>query len=291
MTANFALTPDHVKKAVETVIKNNPAYADMLGFYGRLFEAQEESKRHLHIEPLQIPDDVRAVKAREKFPLIEIKDFTYDEAESNRLFITIGRLAAHANPKLADSAVIILAAVDTQLDPAGLFNAFLSGNEALFENIAAEFGVEKQVLGFITYHSLKPSLSIGAEQLAAYLSKNEPWLKGYCPICGSAPILSTLEGEGARKLICSFCWHIWPVKRVCCPFCDNSDNKELHYLFSEEEKDLRVDLCSKCRKYLKTIDTRQADRLIYPPLEQVATLHLDIKAQEEGFDAGVKLYI
>jgi len=291
MTANFALTPDQVKKVVETVINNNPAYADMLGFYGRLFEAQEESKKNLHIEPPQIPEEVRAVKAREKFPLIEIKDFIYDKAESNNLFVTLGRLAAQANPKLADSAAIILAAVDTKLDPSGLFDAFLNGNEALFENIAAEYKVEKRVLGFITYHSLKPSLSTGAEQLAAYLSTNEPWLKGYCPICGSAPILSTLEGEGTRRLVCSFCWHLWPVKRVCCPFCENSDNKELHYLFSEEEKNLRVDLCNKCRKYLKTIDTRQADRLIYPPLEQIASLHLDIKAQEEGFDAGVRLFM
>ncbi|CAB1085580.1 formate dehydrogenase formation protein FdhE [Olavius algarvensis Delta 1 endosymbiont] len=291
MTANFAQTPEQVKRAVETVIKNNPSYADILGFYGRLFGAQEESKRHLHIEPLQIPDDVRAVKTREKFPLIEIKDFIYDKAEASRLFITIGRLAAQANPKLADSASILLEAVDSKLDPAGLFLALLNGNEAFFENIVLEFEVEKQVLGFITYHSLKPSLTMGAEQLASYLNKNEPWLKGYCPICGSAPILSTLEGEGERKLICSFCWHTWPVKRVCCPFCDNSDNKALHYLYNEEEKDLRIDLCNNCRRYLKTIDTRQADRLIYPPLEQISTLHLDIKAQEEGFDAGLKLNI
>ena len=76
-----------------------------------------------------------------------------------------------------------------------------------------------------------------------------------------------------------------------CPFCDNSTNKDLHYLFSAEEKNLRVDLCDKCGKYLKTLDTRQTDRLIYPPLEQVSTLHLDIKAREEGFEAGIKLYM
>ena len=52
----------------------------------------------------------------------------------------------------------------------------------------------------------------------------------------------------------------------------SSDSKDLHYIFSEEEKDLRVDLCDKCNKYLKTLDMREVDRLIYPPLEQVATL-------------------
>lgn len=291
MTANFALTPDQVKRAVDTAIQNNPVYADILGFYGRLFDAQEKSKDRLRIEPLQIPDDVRALKSQEKFPLIEIKDFVYDKVESANLFIAIGKLAKAANPKLAASASTLIKAVDTNLEPERLFNALLNGNEALFENISAALEIEKQVLGFITYNSLKPSLCTGADQLSAYLNKEEPWLKGYCPICGSAPIISILEGEGARSLICSFCWHSWSVNRVYCPFCENSDNKDLHYLFSEEEKELRVDLCDKCNKYLKTLDTRQADRLIYPPLEQVSTLHLDINAREEGFEAGVRLYM
>jgi len=291
MTANFALTPDQVKRAVDTVIQNNPTYADMLGFYGRLFEAQEESKSRLRIEPLQIPDDVLAVKAQEKSPLIEIKDFAYDQVESANLFVTIGRLAKEANPKLAASASILIKTADNNLEPASLFSALLNGNEALFENISGELEIDKQVLGFITYNSLKPCLCTGAVQLSAYLNKDEPWLKGYCPICGSAPILSILEGEGARSLICSFCWHTWSVKRLYCPFCSSSDNKDLHYIFSEEEKDLRVDLCDKCNKYLKTLDTREADRLIYPPLEQVSTLHLDIKAREEGFEPGMKLFM
>jgi FdhE protein len=291
MAANFAQTPAQVRRAVDTAIKKNPAYADMLGFYGRLFTAQEESKSRLRIEPLHIPDDVRAVKTQEKFALIEIKDFVYDTVESANLFVTIGKLAKEANPKLAASASILLKAVDTKFEPASLFSAFLNGDEALFENISEALEIEKQVLGFITYNSLKPCLCMGAVQLAAYLDRKDPWLKGYCPICGSAPILSILDDEGARSLICSFCWHAWPAKRVFCPFCDSSENKHLHYFFSEAETDFRVDLCDQCHKYLKTVDTRHADRLIYPPLEQVATLHLDIKAQEEGFEPGVRLYM
>jgi len=291
MAANLALTPDQINRATATVIKNNPAYADILEFYGRLFVAQKESENRLWIESLQIPEDLRAVKAREKFPLIEIKDFAYDKTESADLFVAIGRLAQEANPQLAAAAAVILDAIDTNLDPADLFDGLLNGNEALFENVAATLAIEKQVLGFITYNSLKPSLGTCAAQLGAYLDPDDPWLEGYCPICGSAPILSFLEGEGARSLICSFCWHQWPVKRVYCPFCDNSDSKTLHYLHSDTEKDRRVDLCDQCHKYIKTLDTRQVDRRIYPPLEQIATLHLDIKAREEGFEAGVKLFL
>ncbi|MGD8470734.1 MAG: formate dehydrogenase accessory protein FdhE [Desulfobacterales bacterium] len=291
MTSNFDLTSDQVKRAVETVIKSKPVYTDMLGFYGRLFVAQEESKIRVRIDSLNIPENILAVKIREKMPLIEIEDFVYDKIECARLFVTIGKLAVAANPSMAVSAAAILDAVDAQLNPERLFSALLSGNEVLFENIAEEFEIEKQILGFITYNSLKPSLCKGAAQLSAYLPKDAPWLKGYCPICGSAPILSILESEGARSLICSFCWHSWSVKRVYCPFCENSENKELRYFFSEEEKEFRVYLCDQCNKYIKTIDTREVDRTIYPPLEQILTLHLDFKAREEGFEPGIKLFI
>jgi hypothetical protein len=30
--------------------------------------------------------------------------------------------------------------------------------------------------------------------------------------------------------------------------------------------------------------------MLYPPLEQVLTLHLDLKAQEEGFEPGINLF-
>jgi len=291
MKVNFALTSDQVKRAIKAVKKNKPVYAEILEFYGRMFAAQQESVSRLQMEPLQIPEDVRSLKAREKFPLIEINQFAYDKIESGRLFISICRLTHEANPKLADAAQRILNAVDDSVSPEALFTALLSGDEAFFENISAALEIEKQVLGFITYNSLKPSLCTCADQLASYLNQSEPWLQGYCPVCGSAPMLSILEDEGARSLTCSFCWHKWSVKRLYCPFCENSDSKLLHYLFSEEEKDVRVDLCDNCKKYIKTVDTRRADRLIYPPLEQISTLHLDIKAREEGFEAGVKLFL
>ena len=289
MASYLALTSEQVNRAVDTAQKNKPAYADILGFYGGLFVAQEGCKGRIQLEPIRIPEELRSVKAKEKLPLIDIDGFVYEKNESANLFMTICDLAKEANPKLAATAGVILNSVETTIKPDALFSGLLNGNEALFENIANELEIEKPVLGFFTYNSLKPSLCAGADQLAVYLNQNEPWLQGYCPICGNAPILSILEDEGRRKLVCSFCWHLWSAKRVHCPFCDSSQNKDLHYFFSDEEKDVRVDLCDQCKKYIKTLDTRKAERLIYPPLEQIATMHLDIKAQEMGFEPGIKL--
>jgi len=291
MTSYLALTSKQVKKTVEAVVKSKPVYAEILDFYAGVFDAQEDCKSRIQLEPLQLSQELQTAKASEKLPLIEIKEFTYDAKESANLFLSLCHLATGANPKLSATAGVILKAVETTIKPDALFSGLLNGDEALFENMASDLEIEKPVLGFFTYNSLKPSLCACADQLALYLDQNEPWLQGYCPICGSAPILSILESEGRRALVCSFCWHSWSAKRGHCPYCDSSQNKDLHYFYSEEEKDSRVDLCDNCKKYIKTCDTRNLTRLIYPPLEQISTMHLDIKAQEMGFEPGIKLFM
>ena len=289
MPSNFALTSDQIKIAVESIKMNKPVYTDMLDFYGRIFEAQEVSKSRLQIQPLQISQEMCTVKAREKFPLIEIKEFLYDESEAGKLFLVICNLAKEVNPRLAADAAAILKAVDIIIKPAELFSGLLNGDDLFYEKIAGELKITGATLGFISYSSLKPSLSVCADQLSSYLNTAEPWLKGYCPICGSPPVLSILEGGGDRSLICSFCWHPWSVKRVFCPFCENHDSKTQHYFYDEGEKEFRVDLCDSCKKYLKNIDSRETERMIYPPLEQIASLHLDYKAKEMGYESGILL--
>ena len=291
MPSYLALTPGQVQKAVEAVKKSKPVYAEILDFYGGVFEAQEDCKGRIDLEPLQLSEDLQTARAGEKLPLIEIEAFIYDDTESANLFRALCHLATEANPKLSAAAGVILNAVEKTIKPDALFSGLLNGNEALFENMANELEIEKPVLGFFTYNSLKPSLCACADQLAVYLNPNEPWLQGYCPICGSAPILSILEDEGRRKLVCSFCWHLWSAKRVHCPYCDSSQNKDLHYFFNEEEKDSRVDVCDNCKKYIKTLDTRKIERLIYPQLEHISTIHLDIKAQEMGYEPGIRLFM
>ena len=291
MNSYLALTPVQVEKAVESVKKSKPFYTDILEFYGRVFDAQEKCKGHLKLEPLKLSEELQTVKAREQFPLIAVEGFNYDSKESTDLFLALSRLALEANPDLSKAATVIMAAAGEAIKPEALFDGLLKGDEALFENLAEELKIDTTVLGFLTYNSIKPSLCACADQLAAYLDRTDPWQQGYCPVCGSAPILSLLEDEGRRKLVCSFCWHLWPAKRVQCPYCDGSGSEDLHYFYSEAEKDIRVDLCDKCQKYIKTIDTRKTTRLIYPPLEHIATMHLDIKAQEMGFDPGIRLFM
>jgi FdhE protein len=285
MTMNFVVTTSQVKNTVQAISVNKPVYADMLDFYGPIFEAQESSKSRIQIRPIQISAEMLRVKAQEKLPLIEIKDFLFDEVEASRLLTVICNHVKEANHKLAADAETILDAIDTVIIPGKLFSGLLTGEEDLYHNIAGSLKVTGSTLSFISYNSLKPSLAVCADQLSSYLNKAEPWLKGYCPICGSSPVLSILNSGGDRSLICSFCWHPWSVKRVFCPFCENRDSQSQQYFFNEGEKEFRVDLCDNCKKYIKTLDSRETERMIYPPLEQISSLHLDYKAKEMGYES------
>jgi FdhE protein len=285
MAETTVFTPDDIKKAVAVIRELRPAYAEMLDFYERLFMAQESSKKQIDIDPIRIPDEKLSVKIREKFPLINIAEFTVDIEAAKKLFVSICETATKTNAAMSASTRQILTSIDATLDLETLFTSILKGNDGPFEKAAKVASIEKNVLTFITYSSIKPSVTLCAEQLSVYLKQQDPWQKGYCPICGSSPVLSMLEGEGERSLICSFCWHQWPVKRVFCPHCDTTDSNILHYFFSENEKEYRVYTCENCKKYIKTIDMRNSERRIYPPLEHVVTMHLDMKANEMGFSS------
>jgi FdhE protein len=291
MISNYALTSDQLKDAVDAIKMNKPVYADILDFYGKIFDAQEMSKARIQIPGLQISQEMLAIKALEKLPLIDINEFLFDKIEAARLFFALCNLVKEGNLKLAADAKTILNALDKIIKPEDLFSGLLHGEDTLYEKIADELNIDNTTLGFISYNSLKPSLSVCADQLSSYLNKEEPWLKGYCPVCGSPPVLSVLEGDGERSLICSFCWHAWSVKRVFCPFCENRDTKTQHYFYNEGEMEFRVNLCDSCKKYLKTLDSRETERMIYTPLEQIASLHLDYKAKEMGYESGIQLTI
>ncbi len=122
---------------------------------------------------------------------------------------------------------------------------------------------------------------------------HESWLMGNCPLCGSFPAMEKLRrDDGKRILWCALCSTEWPFKRIMCPFCGNEDHNSLRYFFTEgdsssEKTPLRVDVCDKCKKYIKTIDEREMPENETPDFskENINTLYLDILAQKDGYQS------
>ncbi len=277
-------TPEMVRHAADAITAARPSYVELITFYAHIFAAQEDARLRIRLPAIHLSDELIRVKHREKLPLVMTSEMVIDPQASENLLKELCRITADCGSDLAGAAQVL---TGQSSKATALFGPFLEAQESDVLAGAEEMGVEPKTLAFFLYHSLRPSLCTCAAQLAEYLDPSSSGEQGYCPVCGSPPAIAWLEGEGQRYLFCSFCWHQWPVNRAQCPFCGSREQQGLLYLYSEEEKEYRVDACESCRTYIKTVDTRVLGRPAYPPLEQVASLHLDLKAVEAGYQAGV----
>ncbi len=290
MSTPLPLTIDQIHKSARQLAQLRPSYAVMLDFYEAVFTAQEKSKGDIDLEPIQLSPETLANRGPEGLALVTVADFRIDPAASERLLKTLCELIiAHATQIKASAAAVSDALASGSLQTQDLFTGLLHSSDRLLQDTAAAIGAESTALAFLAYHSLQPSLELCAVQLATYLDTAAVWRKGHCPVCGSRPGLAVLDAEGRRSLYCSFCRHQWRAPRIFCANCENTRASELHYFFSEDEKDLRVDVCNRCRHYIKSIDQRALARPVYLPLEQITSLHLDMIAADKGYSGGVDL--
>jgi len=278
------ITIEQLEQSSDLIKKIRPSYGPILDFYARIFLVQEECRQKIQINPVVIEPDLLKIKQKNELPLIDQSEFLIDLKAAEQLFDKICDLAYEFAPKLSSNAQFLKEARQTQaFDLEILFSAILNNQSSTLHDMAKLLNIPEQELIFFGYASISPSIRICSEQLEAYLIDMPDLKKGYCPICGNHPDLAFLDKKGKRHLKCCFCTHEWMVKRMGCVFCENNDKDSQHYFFSDEEKEYRVSLCDNCHHYIKVIDLRQMDRSFYPKLEQIATLHLDMKAREKGY--------
>lgn len=106
-----------------------------------------------------------------------------------------------------------------------------------------------------------------------------------CPICGSEPVASVITmgpPEGLRYLHCNLCETQWHYVRAQCSNCENSG--KLHY-WSLDDRDaaVKTESCGDCHSHLKII-YQNKDFNVDPVADDLASLALDARMEEEGFD-------
>jgi FdhE protein len=270
-----------LKKRIQQIKKKRPGYKEMLDFYQKVREEQERARASLTIERVHLKKEWKTLLEKEGFPLLERKDFPIDIEASLSLFKSLCQIGRDANPHMAEQVKKIEGAVaNNKINLSTLFKE--GGSEKKVEGIAEELGLDKKILLFFIHASLKPSIEAGVEKLSREI-ETETWMRGFCPVCGSLPYLSLLKEEaGKRFLLCSHCGYQWRIDRMVCSFCNNKDQESLHYFSAEGEEAFRIDLCDKCHHYIKTIDLRKTDTPDLP-LEDLATIHLDLLASQKGY--------
>ncbi len=284
MNAGAEITPEFISRAVSEVREIKPDYQLLLNLYERIFIAQEESKSRIQLAEYRIPDEILSVKLEGRLPLVNISQFTFDSASAGGLFKALCDILRSSNECVSESAGRIGEAVERKdLNMDRLFPAFLSDNRSYFSTLERDLKLDRNILRFLVYNSLKPSLNIFSAMMESYLDREREWDRGCCPICGSMPELSIFEDNGKRSLLCGFCGHRWQSKRVYCPSCGNTDHESLRYFEIEDEEEYRVDVCEKCKSYIKTVDIKKISRPVYFPLESIATPYIVVKFREMGY--------
>ena len=270
-------------------------YDELLTFFWEIVTKQYEFKQQIKIE--SSVSDIKEGKAKKKIeegiPLLEDEEFEIDFYSTSQLFDALCEIARSQNEKLRDEVRKIEKTVkESKLNlksPTSvglreeLFQKVAHNDLDYIDEISNAFSLNKDVLTLLTLNSIKPSMELIAHRLQN-LVNIESWSGICCPICGSPPAISFLRGEeGRRVLFCSFCSTEWQGKRMMCYHCGNSEHQTLRYFYTQEEEKYRIDVCDKCKHYLKTLDSRKFEGEIVPSVEDIATLHLDILAEREGY--------
>lgn len=266
-------SPEQIKDKVAAIRRRQPAYGEVVAWMGDLLGLSQQ-------DPLPVPDpppgpgpgfpEGRSLFIPAELPL-----------DMERTRALLARLAAKAAARKggreqAAGLERLLALPDQTLRP--VLTAVLAGDLPAQEKTAQEQGLDPQVLNLFLRLALRPGLLALAQAACEGLDLTR-WPAGHCPVCGGAPRLASLDGEGGhRRLHCSLCETVWPYPRRQCPFCENRESEDLVVLLPEGEEGFRLDLCRRCGLHLKTLDLRCLSGPVIPLLDDLATWHLDLAA-------------
>jgi FdhE protein len=264
--------------------KERSELEEMLAFYDKVLAAQQQTQQQIAIPEIDLPEEQLRLKIEEGFPLLDRGDFRVDRDSSRELFQRICHLSMEENPVLAAAGKTLLEAMDIgKLDLVELITAVLQNDTKAMEAVAKDLDVTIPVVQALTKLSLQPFL-LASVQAVAQRAAIDDWHYGYCPVCGGSPAMAALVGEeGKKEALCSFCGHFWQLPRLICPFCGTDEQEDLRYFHGEGDDLYRVYVCEQCRGYLKVMDTREGGDVRTLAVEDVASGHLDLLAEEEGY--------
>jgi len=267
---------------VKTLSMRNPAYTEIVQWVGDLLSETVNTfdSGEFHLSEMNIDQDDLRKKFAQGRSFLNSGELTLDWETVSALYKHLVELVGKREDGRRQAEGLLKAIEEMEKGTPVVMKAALTSNYEAIDASAKAFNIDSPVLVLLLHLSLRPSLLIIAQAVLEHLDLSL-WHHGHCPVCGSAPRLADLSGEGGkRRLHCSLCETVWSYPRLRCPFCENDNRKELSYLRAENEEGFRVDLCGRCNNYLKTMDLREIAGPVILPLDDVATWHLDIIAEK-----------
>jgi FdhE protein len=272
-----------LKDALKTIEKykaTTPHYVELLDILGEILIIREEYRRKMKEIIFPVDEDLIKRKIAGGLPLIDFSAGIFDLSEPKQYFLALMEIAEKRAP--GETKEIVQKIQDGSFN----FEKLICDSFSSLQDEASDV-VDEDVIDLVDLfleESLRPALEKVVEKYGSTVAEIG-WTEGYCPICGKEPKIGEIrEEEGRRFLFCTQCGFEWRFRRVKCPFCGNEEQQTLAYFTIEGEEKYRVDVCHECKRYIKIVDFRESKEEANLDVEDIATLHLDMLANEEGYE-------
>jgi len=286
---------NEILQNIEEYKNESPHYKELLEMLEEILILREEFRRKIDKDIFGIDQVLISSKLSGGLPLIDFTAGQFDLAQPKEYFLALLKIAERFHPEETSAVLQEMESGesdyesmvrDTFMAPPPETAEAAEASDSQSETEGEQLSDESRgfdLIGFFLEESLRPAMELTAERFASIISKSD-WAEGYCPVCGKDPKIGALkEDEGRKFLFCNQCGTEWLFRRIKCPFCGNEEQKNLSYFTVNSDERYRVDVCDACKRYVKIVDLRNSNKEPDLDVEDIATLHLDMLANEEGY--------
>jgi FdhE protein len=269
-------------QTIQTHKMLSPHYTELLEILEEILILREEHRHRMKQSVFAIEEKLVAAKMTGGLPLIDFSSINYDLTDPRNYFLALLEIAEKRSPGETGEMARKIRAGEINFNDLiyESFNPLPPEEEELADE---ESENSFDLVELFIEESLRPALEKVVAAYGDVVEKSE-WSEGYCPICGREPKIGEIrDDEGTRYLFCNQCGFEWKYLRIKCPFCGNEEQQTLAYFTIEEDDRYRVDVCNECKRYIKIVDFRDTREKADLDVEDIATLHLDMLANDEGY--------
>ncbi len=274
-------------KTIEDYKSASPHYTELLDIMADILILRKEYRNSMKDSIFSVEENLITKKMEGGLPLIDFTGKEYDLTRPKEYFNSLISIAEKRMPEVAQNIIDIIKSQQFDWEKMVRTSFERKVEETNPQGFPAAREAEESIdlIDLFAEESLRPELEIIAEKYGETVEKSK-WSEGYCPICGKEPKIGEIrkDEDGKRYLFCHQCGFKWNFNRIKCPFCGNEEQHSLAYFEVEGEERYRVDVCNKCRRYIKTVELPKSSEEPDLDIEDIATLHLDMIAYDEGYN-------
>jgi len=270
-------------KQIDEVISKHPELTRAFNLYKDLFKAKMEMEKDrnkglsLGLSE-ELINSIRERAWRERKPMTYFIDEISFSTEKiiKTISLAVDVLHKHGlNNKLKNIDVILRN--NDLIDK--LIKAALRNDVDVYTDISNNLGIDSASLSLIFSIVVQPLL----ENLSRSIDKAllEKWFNTLCPICGRKSNIAKIRNK-KKYLVCPLCGAEYRIEYLLCINCGNRDPYTLYFLIDERNPAYKIDVCMKCRCYVKVIDEDLLQENIPKGLEDILTWELDKIAEYKG---------